>query len=243
MSSVTRLSEQRRLHDLKENTVRGAILRQLILGGQDGVVNTLGILLGVATATSEARLVIITGIAAAFAESISMAAVAYTSAKAQKEYYHRQREREAFEIEKFPGIEREEVEHIYRKKGFDGKILQDIVSHITSDKQKWLDEMMLNELELTETDFDHPAKEGIVVGFSSLAGAFVPLLPFIFLPVQAAVIVSVAFSALVLFFAGAFKTKQTIGNWAKGGLELAIVGICAAIAGYVIGMLLGASGI
>ena len=239
-----RLAEQRRLHDSqKHGGIRGAILRQLILGGQDGVVNTLGILLGVATATSEARLVIITGIAAAFAESISMAAVAYTSSKAQKEYYKRQRAREIEEIERFPDVEREEIEHIYRKKGFEGKILTDIVGHITSDKQRWVDEMMIGELELTETDFDNPSKEAVVVGFSSLVGAFVPLAPFFLLPVMDAAIASVAFSAVVLFSVGAFKTRQTIGSWKKGGFELAAVGMAAAIAGYAIGMLLGASGI
>src|SRR3989338_5827628 len=53
-------------------------LPEIILGGQDGLVNVLGVILGVAAASSSTQLVIVAGLAAAFAESISMGAVAYT---------------------------------------------------------------------------------------------------------------------------------------------------------------------
>ena len=65
----------------------GDFVRDLVLGSQDGLVNILGIVLGVAIATDSTRIVLISGLAATFAESISMAAVAYTSSKAAKEYY------------------------------------------------------------------------------------------------------------------------------------------------------------
>src|SRR3989344_7742443 len=61
--------------------------REFILGGQDGLVNVLGLVLGVASATNETRIVIIAGIVATVAESVSMGAVAYTSSKAGKDYY------------------------------------------------------------------------------------------------------------------------------------------------------------
>lgn len=235
--------KQKAAHDELKRGVRGALLRQVILGGQDGLVNVLGIILGVATATNDARFVIIAGIAATFAESISMAAVAYTSTKAQREYYERQLEAEKFEIENYPAVERREVEEIYRKKGFSGKLLKDIVKHITGSKKRWLDEMMLGELKLTETDFDKPESEAFVVGVSAIIGSLVPLFPFFFLPITPAIIASIIVSAIVLFAAGAFKTRETVGSMWKGGVEMAVVGIVAAIAGYAIGLLLGVSGI
>lgn len=64
----------------------GNFLHDLILGGQDGLVNVLGIVLGMAAATQELRFILIAGLAATFAESISMAAVAYTSTKAESDY-------------------------------------------------------------------------------------------------------------------------------------------------------------
>lgn len=61
--------------------------RNFILGGQDGLVNVLGLVLGVAGATLNTNIVIVSGIVATVAESVSMAAVAYTSSKAAKDYY------------------------------------------------------------------------------------------------------------------------------------------------------------
>lgn len=59
-------------------------LRDLILGGQDGLVNVLGIVLGLSAAATNERIIIIAGLAAAFSEATSMAAVAYTAAEADK---------------------------------------------------------------------------------------------------------------------------------------------------------------
>jgi len=69
----------------------GTTLKDLILGGQDGLVNVLGLVLGVATATymmdNATKLVLISGLSGTVAESFSMAAVAYTSSKAARDFY------------------------------------------------------------------------------------------------------------------------------------------------------------
>lgn len=58
--------------------------RDLILGGQDGLVNVLGIVLGLSAAAAQEKTVVIAGLSAAFSEAVSMAAVAYTSARADR---------------------------------------------------------------------------------------------------------------------------------------------------------------
>jgi VIT1/CCC1 family predicted Fe2+/Mn2+ transporter len=60
----------------------GTWLRDLILGGQDGLVNVLGISLGLSAVSEDVRVVLAAGLAATFAESASMGAVAYTSSLA-----------------------------------------------------------------------------------------------------------------------------------------------------------------
>ena len=57
-------------------------LADIVLGGQDGLVNVLGMVLGVAAATGSTRVVLVAGLAAGFAGSISMGGVAYTSTRA-----------------------------------------------------------------------------------------------------------------------------------------------------------------
>jgi VIT1/CCC1 family predicted Fe2+/Mn2+ transporter len=58
-------------------------LHDLILGGQDGLVNTLGLALGAVAAGADTRLVVAAALAGAIAESVSMGAVAYTSEQAR----------------------------------------------------------------------------------------------------------------------------------------------------------------
>ncbi len=62
-------------------------LRDVILGGQDGLVNMLGIALGVVAAGGSTHVLIVTGLAAAITESISMGAVAYTSFGSDRDFY------------------------------------------------------------------------------------------------------------------------------------------------------------
>ena len=214
-------------------------IRDLILGFQDGLVNTLGLVLGVASAVQSTKIVLISGLVTTFAESISMAAVAYTSTKAAHDFYESQLEREKNEIKEIPQIEVQEIRDIYRRKGFSGKQLEGIVKKITSNKKLWLDTMMAEELKLLPGDYENPIKSGLVVGVSAIIGSLIPILPFFWLPVKLGMIFALMLAVIVLFIVGAAKANVTIGDWKKSGLEMAVVGTLAAVAGYLIGSLLG----
>ena len=91
----------------KENS-----LRDVILGGQDGLVNMLGIALGVVAARGSNHVLVVTGIAAAITESISMGAVAYTSFGSDRDFYAAEKETEQQEISSEHDEEREEIREI-----------------------------------------------------------------------------------------------------------------------------------
>ena len=217
----------------------GYNLRDIILGGQDGLVNVLGVILAVAAAVSDVRIVIIAGLAATFAESVSMAAVAYTSTKAARDFYYAEREREKREIREMPQQERKEIVQIYRKKGFSGPLLNAIVKKITSNKRLWLETMMEDELHLSKEEFKNPTRDAAIVGIAAVIGSLVPLIAFFFLPIQAAIIGSVIFSIAVLFATGYIKGKLTTGKTLRSGLEMVAIGMTAVIVGYAIGAALG----
>ncbi len=162
-----------------------AIIRDIILGGQDGLVNVFGVVLAVAEATQSKYIIMISGLAAAFAESISMAAVAYTSGRAGEEYYRKTR----------------------------------------------------NSI---SEEFAHPIRDAAIVGFAAIIGSFIPLIPFMLVPVQQAFWTTIGLSTLVLFGSGAIKAKYTGVSPLKSAIEMAVVGMTAAIAGYLIGAALGA---
>lgn len=213
-------------------------LPEIILGGQDGLVNVLGVILGVAAATGSNQIVIIAGLAAAFAESISMAAVGYTSKIAEADYYQSEYEREQYEIEHMPEAEREEIRVLYSKYGFKGEILDKIVDTITSDKDIWLRVMMEQELKLEEVNRKDAFSAGWIIGLAAIIGSFIPLTPYFFLPIVSATQLALVVSALTLFFVGYYKAKKTLGrNLVKQGVEMMLIGMISALVGYFIGSL------
>jgi len=217
---------------------RGLLMRNIILGGQDGVVNVLGIVLGVATATSSKDIVLLAGLAATFAESISMAAVAYTSTRAEDEHYQSEVKRELDEMENIPDMERREIEEIYIAKGFSGKLLAQVVDTITSNKKTWLETMMQEELGLENPSESMSAFwQSALVGASAIIGSLIPVAPFFFLSPASAIPVSLVASFAVLFSVGAIKSRFTSGKWLHGGIELMLIGGTAAFAGYLVGVL------
>lgn len=211
-------------------------LPDIILGGQDGLVNVLGVILGVAAATVSSKIVIVAGLAATFAESISMAAVAYTSKIAEADYYQSELERERYEIEHVPNGEREEIRALYENYGFKDKVLDEIVDRITSDKDIWLKVMMEQELKLEKIDRKDALPTSMIVGVSAFIGSFIPLTAFFFLPVKNAILVSLVVSAVTLFVVGYYKAKQTLGRQLlKQGIEMMIIGMASAGVGYLVG--------
>ena len=213
-------------------------LADVILGGQDGLVNVLGIILGIAAATSDPRIVMVAGFAATFAESISMAAVAYTSTLAETAHYESEREREYRHVRMVPAVEREEVRAIYQQKGLDGELLDQIVEKITADEDVWVGVMMAEEHQLIPSNRQDALKSAIVVGVAAIVGSMIPLIPFLFLPVQTSIWVSLLISGLTLFVVGAYKARVTVGHPGKSGFEMAVIGIISALVGYIVGLIL-----
>jgi predicted membrane protein (TIGR00267 family) len=231
--------EEHNLHasiDPHRRSVSG--LSDIILGGQDGLVNVLGVILGVAAATSDPHIVLVAGLAATFAESVSMGAVAYTSTIADADYYDSEKEREIRHIEQVPRLERDEIRKIYANKGFKGDLLERIVDTITADREVWVAVMMAEEHQLSPTDRRQAWKVALIVGFSAILGSLIPLAPFALLPVGISMWVSVAITALVLFGVGVFKARITVGHPAKSGLEMAVIGTLSALVGFIVGVLL-----
>jgi VIT1/CCC1 family predicted Fe2+/Mn2+ transporter len=236
-----------RRHKEAHGKESGRLLEDVILGGQDGLVNVLGIVLGVATATNDPKIVIIAGLSATFAESLAMAAVAYTSQKAGQQYYQKEKNRELWEIENDPKAEKQEIMDVYSAKGFKGKDLENIVNVITSNKQVWLDVMMSEELNLGSYEDKDPAKSGVIVGLSAFFGSLVSLWPFFFIgglpfisDTFSAMMAGLLSSLLILFIAGWLKSQFTVGSKWKNGIEMMVIGGIAGVAGYIIGVLMAA---
>jgi VIT1/CCC1 family predicted Fe2+/Mn2+ transporter len=222
---------------MEDTKRRGTQLSDVILGGQDGLVSILGLLLGLVAATRSTRIVIAGGLATIFAETLSMGAVAYTSKMAERDHYAAERANEAREVKEVEEEERQEIRDIYAAKGFDGKLLDDIVNHITADEKLWIDTMMREELGLMPVIKHDVYIYSLTVGVSTFVGAMLPLIPFFFLQVHPSLVVSLVMSVFILAAVGSYKGKTTLGNPFKSALEMVVIGMGAAIAGYLIGLI------
>ena len=224
-------------HEHHDPHRQASAISDVILGGQDGLVNVLGIALGVAAATQDPRIILAAGMAATFAESVSMAAVAFTSRRADQDYYESERAREFRHLRLVPAVEQEEIRAIYTAKGFHGETLDQIVRTITADEDVWVGVMMAEELGLSPLDKRAPARAALTVGVAAIIGSLIPLAPFVVLPVVPAMIVSLAVAGVALFLVGAYKARRTVGRPGRSGLEMALIGLASALVGYLVGLL------
>ena len=217
-------------------------LRDVILGGQDGLVNILGIILGVIAGGGADTVLLAAGFAAAITESISMGAVGYTSSIAEREYYLAEQERESNEIDVKPDAERQEIRDIYAAKGFSGRLLEEIVDTITADRETWLRTMMDEELHLQPVETRDILRTSVVITIATLIGHLIPLLPFVVLARTPALVVAIVLSAIALFGVGVYSAVTLVGDWRTSGLRMLVIGLGAAGIGFLIGRLFNAAG-
>lgn len=230
-------------NESQEQHSRRNVLSDFILGSQDGLVNVLGIILGISAATRDIRLVFVATLAALGAESISMAAVAYTSTNARRRLYQSEVQREQQEMRDVPDCETDEVREVLARWGYAGRDLEELVRRITANPKAWLEFMMSYELELAPVGAFEPRRSFLLVGGSTVVGSLVPLIPFFFVggDVVNGAIVSVIVSGITLFFIGWYAAKTTMGSLWRSGVQMAIIGLSAGFIGFLIGHLVGAT--
>ncbi len=209
-------------------------LSDFILGSQDGLVNVLGVILGVAVASWDFRIILAGGLAATFAESISMGAVAYTSTLARRDHYQGEAQREMREMRELPESERQDVRTILEKWGFVGQELEEMLERIVSKEKAWLEIMMAHELKMAPVEEGQPARSSLLVFAAAAVGSFIPLLPFIAAgdDILMGILGSAAVSAVTLFLIGWYKARLTIGRPTRSGTQMLVIGMASALAGF-----------
>jgi vacuolar iron transporter family protein len=223
-------------------------IRDLVFGFGDGVNTSLGIIAGVGGAIISADIVILAALIGMFTGAKAMAVQNYLAVKSQRQILESEISREEFEIENTPDEERQEIEQIYKSKGFDGVELKGVVDKITSNKGVWLKTMLTEELGLNLEILGNPLKGALVMFGSFLLGGILPILPYFvvkvgFMSSTTAILVAIIISVTSSFIVGAIKARMAQMNILKGGIEMAGLGTGIALVGYGIGAELAESGI
>jgi VIT1/CCC1 family predicted Fe2+/Mn2+ transporter len=217
----------------------GTSLRDAMLGLNDGLVAAFAVTSGVAGAFSSNKIVVMAGLAEMLGGGVSMGLAAFASARAHREFYRSEEQRERDEIRKWPERERDEIRSIYRDKGFSGQLLDQIVSHITADPTRWRGVMMREELGFGAEVMEPPLRSALTVGGAYLVGAAMPLLPYMFIEPAIGILISALATIIALFVVGVAKTMLTARPWLRSGLESMTVGAVAAAVTYSVGRAFG----
>jgi vacuolar iron transporter family protein len=236
------LDEERR-----ESALLGEI-REIVFGAQDGLVSTLAVVATVAGASGQPFPVVVAGIAAALAGIFSMAAGEYIGSKSQREIWDAQVAKEREEVEERPGESEAEVAFMLSEEGLGDEDAARVAALMARHPEALLRTMVSKELGIqVQEEHGSPLQGALLMGVAFGAGAAVPIVPFLFLPIEIALPVAAVATGAVLFGIGVVKSRWTRRSPVASGLEVLALAAVAGVAGYLFGTvmptLLGVAGI
>lgn len=214
-------------------------LGDFVLGAVDGTVTTFAIVAGAAGAGLSSGVAVVLGLANLVADGFSMAVSNYLKSRADQHVVERFRRMEEMHIEVIPDAEREEIRQIFANKGFDGQILDEIVSVITRDRRQWVDTMLTEEWGL-QLESPSPVRAALATFSAFTLAGFVPLVPLFFaawLATREMFITSAVLTAITFFAIGWIRGIVSERKSLRAGLETLFIGGTAALLAYVIGIL------
>ena len=212
----------------------GGLLRSIVYGFNDGLTANFGLVAGVVGASLSAHVVIVTGVAGAIADALSMGSSGYLAAKSEAEVQAHQIEMERQEMRLMPDLEQEELALIYEAKGLPKDSAREMAAAAMKDPARALETQVREELNIHPAELE-PLKDGVVTGTATAVGACIPIVPFLVMSHGAAVWVSLAISMAAHFAIGAARSMFTgRGIWVSGR-DMFVVGFGVAAVGYLIG--------
>lgn len=107
-------------------------LRAGVLGANDGIVSTAGIVVGVAGATTDLRTILTAGVAGLVAGALSMAGGEYVSVSTQRDTEQAALDLERWELENQPEEEAAELEGIYEQRGLSPGLARQVAAELSA---------------------------------------------------------------------------------------------------------------
>jgi VIT1/CCC1 family predicted Fe2+/Mn2+ transporter len=217
-------------------------LRDFVYGAIDGAVTTFAVVAGAAGAGLESRIVVIMGLANLLADGFSMAVSNFLGTRAESQRKEVARRAEQRHVELYPEGEREEVRQLFAAKGFEGDDLERAVEVITSDRERWVDMMMSEELGFSSED-GSATRSALATFVAFLVIGAIPLLPFLVNlvfddAVDEPFLVATVLTGVAFALVGLLKARVVRQSLWRGTVETMALGGAAAGLAYLVGVLL-----
>ena len=225
------------LREKKRSLERRIRARELVFGIHDGLISTVGLLSGVSAATQNHRIVVITGLAAAFTGGISMAAGSYLSNLTEKDIFEKELLDQEELARREPHLAQEALLESLAADGLDRASAYRVVKTLAQRQDLLLRTVQEKVLGLGSADLSHPWGAATVMFLSFVIGSLLPLVPYLLASPALALPLSGAVSVVTLMGVGVFKGLLTRKPLLKSALGFAAVALGAACAGWLLGKL------
>lgn len=216
-------------------------IRELIFGLEDGMVSTLGVIVGIAAGTGQRSVVILSGFVVIAVEALSMAAGSYLSNKSDQELKEKLLQEQREDIEERPEQEQKQAEQILGEKGYtiDEQVI--IMQRLRKSRKRLFSFLAHHDLDMgvVKPPFKTILLSAIVMWGAYLIGGTIALSAFFFIPMMYASVIAVFFVASALFLLGVLKGAFLGISWLRSGLEMMLVSLVAAGVGQFVGWFIG----
>ena len=212
-------------------------LRAAVLGANDGIVSTAGLVVGVAGATSNRSAIVVAGVAGLAAGALSMGAGEYVSVSTQRDSEHALLEKERRELAEDPEEELAELADIYVGKGLSEGLALQVARELT--EHDALGAHAEAELGIDPEDLTNPWTAAWASMLSFTVGALLPLLTIVLAVADLRVPVTVVAVVLALALTGWASARFGYGPAKQAVLRNMGGGLFAMLVTYGIGALVG----
>ena len=221
--------------------VSGGWLRPAVFGAMDGLVTNIALIAGVGGGGASVHTVILTGFAGLVAGAVSMGLGEYTSVRTQNDQVANEIAKERAELERNPEFEAEELAGMWIARGLPERLARQVATVLSKNPDEALRVHVQEELGVNPEEQPSPWTAAISSFLCFSLGALVPLLPYLL--GATALWLALAVGGVGLFAAGALTARFTNRGWLRSGVRQLVLGLAAAGVTFVIGKVIGVSGI
>ncbi len=209
----------------------------IVFGMEDGTVSIFGLVFGVASSATSSSVVLLAGATGAISAAVSMMAGTFLDVESTNDQAKAQLAQEQKEIDNNLEGEKQEVRDRLRTADFHDQDTETIVDALAQHPKTLLKVEAASELHLGSTEQKNPFVQSAWMFTSDLFAASVPVIPFAFLPLKTARLVSLFITATLLLLLGVGLGLVGHRNVVLTALETLGIAAAAALAGFLIGKL------
>ncbi|AHM05361.1 protein of unknown function, transmembrane [Roseibacterium elongatum DSM 19469] len=224
-------------HDEPHLSGRAGWLRAAVMGANDGILSTASLLVGVAAGSADKVTILLAGVAGMTAGALSMAAGEYVSVSSQADVERADVARERKELERNPQGELDELIAIYQHRGLSADLAEQVARELT--EKDALGAHLRDEIGLTDLSPPQPVQAAVVSAATFAAGAAVPLVVAMLMPIETVKLGVATATLLALALLGALGAQAGGAPRGRAALRVVIWGVAAMLVTGAIGALVG----